>query len=69
MKEKIFDSIQDMDARELHMLYGQIRLMKMLKSAKSNKKRAMPIEKIHAMTSSSQSSWADTLVQDREDRL
>ena len=70
LKEKIYDSIRDMDARELNMLYGHIKLIKMMKSAKPEKKQGgLSIEQIHQMTSCSRSSWADAVVEDREDRL
>jgi len=70
VREKISDSIKKMDARELSILYGQIKLMEMMKSRLPKKKKEpLSIEKIHEMTSSSESSWSDTVVEDREDRL
>jgi hypothetical protein len=70
IREKIYESINEMDARELSILYGQIKSMQMIKRHRlAKKKKTLPIEKIHEMTSSSESSWSDTVVQDREDRL
>ncbi|MCL0038101.1 hypothetical protein M1N10_03700 [Thermodesulfovibrionales bacterium] len=69
VREKIHDSIKKMDARELGMLYGQIKLMEMMKSRLPKKKEPLSIKKIHEMTSSSESNWSDTVVEDREDRL
>lgn len=68
MKEKIYDSINKMDARELSVLYGQIKLMEMMKS-REQKKKAVSIEKIHEMTASSATDWSDAVVEDRVDRL
>lgn len=69
VRERIYDSIKKMDARELNILYGQIKLMELMKSGLPKKKEPLSIEKIHEMTSSSESSWSDTVVEDREDRL
>ncbi len=69
VREKTYDSIKKMDARELSILYGQIKLMEMMKSRLPKKKAPLSIEKINEMTSSSESSWSDTVVEDREDRL
>jgi len=69
LKEKISESISRMDVRELSMLYGQIKLMEMMKSESPEKKRAASIAEIHEMTVSSPGNWSDALIEDREDRL
>lgn len=69
VREKIYDSIRNMDPRELSILYGQIKLMESMKSAVPKKRKSMSIERIHEMTSSSKRSWADAVVEDREDRV
>jgi hypothetical protein len=51
------------------MLYGQIKLMEMMKSGLPKKKKAASIEKIHEMTASSDGRWSDAVTEDREDRL
>ena len=58
-----------MDARELGMLYGQIKLMEMMKSGLPRKKKAASIKEIHEKTASSEGRWSDAVVEDREDRL
>ena len=68
-REKIYDSIKDMNPAELGIVYEQIRLIKRMKSALPKKRKPVSIEKIHEMTSSSESSWADAVIEDREDRL
>jgi len=69
LAEKISESISRMDVRELSMLYGQIKLMEMMKSQGLEKKKAVSITEIHEMTASSPGSWSDKLVEDREDRM
>ena len=69
VREKIYDSVRNMEPHELSILYGQIKLMKSMKSVLPKKKKPISIEKIHEMTSSSKSSWADAVIEDREDRV
>lgn len=68
-REKIYDSVKDMNPAELGILYEKIKLMKSMKSVSRKRKKAASIEKIHEMTSSSKSSWADTVIEDRKERL
>ena len=67
-REKIYDSIKDMNSAELGIVYEQIRLIKAMKTALPKRKKPVSIEKIHELTSSSKSSWADAVIEDREDR-
>lgn len=69
VREKIYDSIRNMEPRELSILYGQIKLMESMKSAVPKKRKPVSIEKIHEMTSSSKSNWSDAVVEDRKERL
>lgn len=68
-REKIYDSVKNMNPAELGIVYEQIRLIKRMKSALPKKRKPVSIEKIHEMTSSSESSWADAVIEDRENRL
>ena len=69
VREKIYDSIRNMEPRELSILYGQIKLMESMKSAVPKKRKPVSIEKIHEMTSLSKSNWSDAVVEDRKERL
>ena len=68
-REKIYDSIKDMNPAELGIVYEQIRLIKRMKSALPKKKKPVSIEKIHELTSSSESNWTDAVIEDRKERL
>ena len=67
VKEKIIDSINEMDEWELNILYRQIRMLEIKRASKSNKKAAS-IDHIRKMTSTSKSSWSQTIADEREDR-
>lgn len=68
VKEKIFDSIKKMNAGELSLVYKHIQLMETMKTRPVQKRKTLPIKRIHKMTSSSESSWSDAISKDREDR-
>jgi len=68
IREKIYESLKEMDPQELSLLYDQIKSMGIQKSKSTKKKNILPIEKIHEMTASDDS-WSDAVIQDREDRL
>ena len=68
-REKIYDSVKDMNPAELGIVYEQIRLIKRMKSVLPKKKKPVFIEKIHELTSSSKSNWADAVIEDRKERL
>lgn len=68
VKNKIIDAIDNMDDRQLNLLYGQIRALELIKPVRS-RRLAVSIDRIREMTSSSKSSWADTVMLDREDRI
>ena len=69
LKEKIHDSVNQMNISELILLYEHIRLLKEMKQALSKKRESIPIEKILEMTGSSASCWSDTVIKERADRL
>ena len=68
VKEKIIDSIVKMGEKELNILYGQIRILELTKPPKTRQK-AVWIDRIREMTSTSKSTWAKAVMEDREDRL
>jgi hypothetical protein len=67
LKEKIIDSIGDMDKWELNIIYSQIRMLEIKRASNPNKKAAS-IDHIRKMTSTSKSSWSQTIADEREDR-
>ena len=69
IKENIFNAINNMDLNELALLYEQIRFMKKRKTFSSPKKEKLSIDQIHQLTSSSESNWSDTVIEEREDRI
>ena len=68
LREKICNSIHDMNRDELKLLYEQITLLKSIKSVKKRKAKT-PLEHIHRMTDASRSSWSKSVIDEREDRL
>jgi len=68
LREKICNSINDMNRDELKLLYEQITLLKNIKSTKKRKVKTA-LEKIHKMTDTSRSSWSESVTDEREDRL
>lgn len=69
IKENIFDSISRMNANELAFLYDYIKLLEKRNRNRPRKKHNFSIEQILQMTSSSESSWAESVIQEREDRI
>jgi hypothetical protein len=68
VKKIIIDAIDNMDDRQLNLLYMQIRAIELIKPVRQHR-QAVSIDHIREMTSSSKSSWADTVTEDREDRI
>ncbi|MBW1698666.1 MAG: hypothetical protein JRK26_17920 [Deltaproteobacteria bacterium] len=68
VKEKIHAAVDEMGARELSKIYDYIEALKRMKTSPPLR-RVMPIERIHEMTRRSRTSWADAVLEDREDRL
>jgi len=69
LKKKIVDSVNNMNAAELSLLYEQIKLIESVKEISRKKKNALPIEKIHEMTASSESCWTDSVLEEREEDI
>jgi len=68
VKKIIIDAIDNMDDRQLNLLYMQIRAIELIKPGRPHR-QAVSIDHIREMTSSSKSSWADAVTEDREDRI
>jgi site-specific DNA-adenine methylase len=69
IKENIFNSINNMNTNELAILYEQIRFLERGRSISSKKRQRFSIDQILQMTSSSNSKWSDTVIEEREDRV
>ena len=69
VKERIYFEIDSLAQNELALLYEQIRLIKRVKSLGRVSKSPLTIEELHRYTSSSKTSWAEALSNDREDRV
>lgn len=69
LKENIHDSIKRMGKEELTLIYEQIKLMERLKSITVETEEKVPLRRIHEMTSSSKSNWAESVADDRMDRV
>lgn len=69
LKKNIYQSIKKMSNDELALLYEQIKLFERLRSLSITPMESIPLEKIHEMTSSSKSDWANSVVDDRAERI
>jgi hypothetical protein len=69
LKERIYDSIENMNLDELVVVYDHIQLMEQMKQASCKSLQSLPIETILDMTSSSESCWSDTVRSEREERV
>lgn len=69
VKERIYSEIDSMGRNELALLYEQIKFLKRVRSLGHESKKNVPIEEIHRYTSSSKTSWAETVSNDREERI
>ena len=69
LKEKIYHSIVSMNSEELWMLYEQIQFIEHLKKVSRTRKQKIAIEDILNMTSSSTGSWANTVREERMERI
>ena len=65
LKEKICNSINDMNRDELKLLYEQTTLLNNIKSTKKSKVKTS-LEKIHKMTDTSKNSWSESVIDERE---
>jgi hypothetical protein len=69
LKEKIYNSIQMMNIDELWFLYEQIQFIEHSKHMAQLQKEYTPIEDILNMTKSSTGSWANTISEERAERI
>ena len=70
IKKNIFSSIEKMDPNELAFIYEYIKLLERQKEQhRLPKKSDISIEQIHEMTSLSNDSWSETVIEEREDRV
>ncbi|HLP61271.1 MAG TPA: hypothetical protein VK186_20680 [Candidatus Deferrimicrobium sp.] len=69
VKEKICIEIDSLAQNELALLYEQINLIKRLKALRRVPKIPLTIEEIHQYTSSSKTSWAESVSNNRDERL
>jgi hypothetical protein len=69
VKEKIHNEIDNMAITELALLYEQINLIKKMKKSREKERQPISIEELRKRTSSSKGSWADDVINNREDRI
>jgi len=69
IKESIYDAVNTMNLNELIFLYEQIRFFEKKKNVSTKKKPRFSIEDILEMTSSSESRWADAVIEERAERI
>jgi hypothetical protein len=69
LKEDICQSIKNMNNDELVLIYEQIKWLERLRTTATTPAESIPLEKIHKMTSSSQSNWANSVTEDRIERI
>jgi hypothetical protein len=69
LKEDICQSIKNMNNDELVLIYEQIKWLERLRTTATTSAESIPLEKIHKMTSSSQSNWANSVTEDRIERI
>ena len=65
LKERIQYSVNQLDNTELILVYEYLQWLNHLKQTAKNQSKHQPIEEILELTSSSKSSWADTVIQQR----
>ena len=68
LQERISREINMMSMDELLIVYEQIQLLHAMKQRVRKRPKGLSIETILEMTSSSQVSWADTVLQERAER-
>lgn len=71
IREKINDAINKMPKGALVLLYEQIKLMEEMSysASKKRKKDSHTLDQIHEVTKSSKSCWANTVIEERKERL
>lgn len=69
VKKKIYLEIDNMRQNELALLYEQIQFIKRANAIKEKTENPISIEELHRYTSSSKSSWAESVIEERKDRI
>lgn len=69
IKETICNAVNNMNVDELVFLYEQIRHLERVKNIPVKKRQHFSIKQILEMTSSSGSSWSDTVTDERAERI
>ncbi len=68
LKERVHHSIDTLGRDELMIVYEHIHLLGQIRQKLSQKKEDMTLDQLLEMTQTSNSSWADTLQREREER-
>lgn len=68
LKERLHHSIDTLGCDELIMVYEHIHLLQQVRQRPSQEESSIPLDQILDMTRTSQSSWADTVRREREER-
>ena len=69
LRESLLNSINKLNNDELVLLYEQVKVLEHLKKNKKVNRITSSIDDILEMTKSDQSSWSETVMHEREDRL
>ncbi len=69
IREAIYDAVGKMNVNELIFLYEQIKHLERVKNVPFQKRERFSLEEILEMTSSSESSWSDTVTEERTERV
>lgn len=65
LRERLKKDIDELGADELVLLSEQIRL---IKRASPSQRKALPLEEIHKLTSTSNSIWSEDIILERQER-
>lgn len=69
IKETICNAVGKMNINELVFLYEQVKHLERVKNIPMKKRQRFSIEQILEMTGSSESSWSDTVTEERAERI
>ena len=69
LKESINSSLNKMNPNQLVSIYEHIKLLQNLRVESSERAKSKSIEEILDMTKSSKSSWSNSVMEEREDRI
>ena len=69
LQEKISHAISKMTMDELPLLYEHILLLQYIKQLPQKQPASLPIEEILALTGTSKESWAESVCEERKDRI